>query len=37
MNYQVAGSKPLGRPRKTWEEILEENMRASGGVFHKDP
>ena len=30
MNFQVAGSKPCGRPCKSWKEMLEHNMRASG-------
>ena len=30
MNFQAVGSKPSGRPHKTWKKTLEEGIEASG-------
>ena len=36
LNFPVAGRKPHGRPRKTWEETITEDRRASN-ITHIDP
>ena len=30
MEYEVAGTRPRGRPKKTWREIVEKDCRARG-------
>ena len=30
MDYEVEGTRPRGRPKKTWREIVEKNCRAHG-------
>ena len=30
MEYEVEGTRPRGRPKKTWREIVEKNCRARG-------
>jgi len=30
MEYKVEGTRPRGRPKKTWREIVEKDCRASG-------
>jgi len=27
MEYEVEGAKPRGRPKKTWREIVEKDVR----------
>ena len=36
LNFPVAGRKPCGRSRKTWEETITEHRRASN-ITHIDP
>jgi len=30
MEYEVEGTRPRGRPKKTWREIVEKDCRARG-------
>jgi len=30
MEYEVEGTRPRGRPKKTWTEIVEKDCRACG-------
>ena len=30
MEYEVEGTRPRGRPKKTWREIVEKDCRACG-------
>ena len=30
MEYEVQGTRPRGRPKKTWREIVENDCRARG-------
>jgi len=30
MEYKVEGTRPRGRPKKTWREIVEKDCRARG-------
>ena len=30
MEYKVKGTRPRGRPKKTWREIVEKDYRARG-------
>ena len=30
MEYEVEGTRPRGRPKKTWREIVEKDSQASG-------
>jgi len=30
MGYEVEGTRPRGRPKKTWREIVEKDCRARG-------
>ena len=36
LNFPVAGRNPCGRPRKSWEETIKEDRRASN-ITHIDP
>ena len=32
MEYKVEGTRPRGRPKKTWREIVEKDCRARGWI-----
>ena len=35
MEYEVKGSRPRGRPKRTWKEVVREDCQACAYPFHR--